>query len=63
MTDPRVTLAEELSGELDALEDAQAAIRAEAAAGRITAGQAAAERAGLLERHRARVAAIRRRHG
>jgi hypothetical protein len=44
------------------LEDALAAIRAETAAGRVTPPQAATERAGLLERHLARLEALRTEH-
>ncbi len=44
----------------EALEDALAAIRAETAAGRVTPAEAAAERAGLLERHLAEAERLRR---
>jgi hypothetical protein len=46
-------------GYFAALDDALAAIRAEQAAGRITVAEAAAERAGLLERHLERLARLR----
>jgi len=48
-----------LGDEQEALDDALAAIRDEQQAGRITVAAAAAERAGLLERHLARLAALR----
>jgi hypothetical protein len=48
-----------LDDEQEALDDALAAIRAEQAAGRITVAEAAAERAGLLERHLERLARLR----
>ncbi len=49
-----------LGDEQDALDDALAAIRAETAAGRVTPAEAAAERAGLMERHLARLGELRR---
>jgi predicted S18 family serine protease len=48
-----------LNDEQAALDDALAAIRAEQAEGRLTVAEAAAERAGLLERHLERLAALR----
>ena len=51
-----------LDDEQTAFDDALAAIRAEAQAGRITVAEAAAERVGLLERHLARLADLRREH-
>jgi len=46
----------------DALDDALAAIRAEQDSGRISVGQAATERAGVLERHLRDLAALRAEH-
>jgi hypothetical protein len=51
-----------LGDEQDAFDDALAAIRAEQDAGRVTVAEAAAERAGLLERHLERLARLRREH-
>ena len=51
-----------LALEQDSFDDALAAIRAEHADGRITAAEATAERAGLLEAHRRRLAALRAEH-
>ena len=51
-----------LDDEQDAFDDALAAIRAEQDAGRITVAEAAAERAGLLERHQERLARLRAEH-
>jgi len=48
-----------LGDEQEALDDALAAIRDEQQAGRITAAEAAAERAGLLERHLERLRQLR----
>jgi hypothetical protein len=48
-----------LNLETDSYEDALEAIRAEQAEGRLTASAAAAERAGLLEAHQRRLAALR----
>lgn len=59
-TDPRVTYADALTQAADDLEDALAAIRAETTAGRVTPAAAATERAGLLERHLARLEQLRR---
>jgi hypothetical protein len=59
--DPRAAYAEALSLAANDLDDALAAIRAETTAGRVTPAEAAAERAGLLERHLARLAEIRAR--
>jgi hypothetical protein len=51
-----------LALEQDSYDDALAAIRAEHASGRITAAEATAERAGLLEAHQGRLAALRAEH-
>jgi hypothetical protein len=51
-----------LGDEQEALDDALTAIRAEQDAGRITAVQAAEERAGLLERHLERLRQLRRQY-
>ena len=51
-----------LGDEQEALDDALAAIRAEQQAGRITVAEAAAERAGLLERHLERLRQLRRQY-
>jgi hypothetical protein len=48
--------------EQDAFDDALGHIRAEQAAGRLTAAQAAAEREGLLTAHLGRLAALRAEH-
>ncbi len=60
--DPRSAYAEALSEAADDLDDALAAIRAETTAGRVTPAEAAAERAGLLERHLARLERLRAEH-
>ena len=51
-----------LALEQDSFDDALRCIRDEQASGRITAAEAAAERAGLLEAHLARLAALRAEH-
>jgi hypothetical protein len=51
-----------LRDEQEAVDDALAAIRAEQDAGRITAVEAATERAGLLERHLERCRQLRAEH-
>jgi hypothetical protein len=61
-TDPRVDYATALAQAADDLDDALACIRAETTAGRVTPAEAAAERAGLLERHLARLEQLRREH-
>ena len=60
--DPRVTYAAALAQAGDDLEDALSAIRAETTAGRVSPAEAAAERAGLLERHLARLERLRAEH-
>ena len=57
-----VTYVTALNDEQNAFDDALAAIRAESQAGRITVAEAATERVGLLERHLARLAALRAEH-
>ncbi len=57
--DPRSAYAAALAQAADDLEDALAAIREETRAGRVTPADAATERAGLLERHLARLEQLR----
>jgi hypothetical protein len=61
-TDQRAVYADALAQAADDLDDALAAIREETRAGRVSPAEAAAERAGLLQRHLARLEQLRLEH-